>query len=88
MKGWGPKSSICPSKPGKSNFFGGISRDFAGISQRCPKSLRKKKSVFNFRSLLYSIIFLGECKDWGWSSLETPKIPVTVTVFLSLLCGN
>ena len=24
-KGWGPKSSVCPSKPGKSNSFGGIS---------------------------------------------------------------
>ena len=42
-KGWGPRSSVCPSKPGKSNFLGGISRDFAGISRRCPKSLRKKK---------------------------------------------
>ena len=41
-KGWGPKSSACPSKPGKSNFFGGISHDFAGISRRCPKSLRRK----------------------------------------------
>ena len=26
VKGWGPKSSICPSKPGKSNVFGGIAR--------------------------------------------------------------
>ena len=24
MKGWGPKSSVCPSKPGKSNIFAGI----------------------------------------------------------------
>ena len=40
--GWGPKSSIRPSKPGKSNFLGGISRDFAGISRGRPKSLRKK----------------------------------------------
>ena len=48
MNGWGPKSSVCPSKPGKSNFLGGISRDFAGISRRCPKSLRKKSlcSIF------------------------------------------
>ena len=45
VKGWGPKSSICPSKPGKSNCFGGISRDFAGISRKCPKSLRKKVCV-------------------------------------------
>ena len=47
VKGWGPKSSVCPSKPGKPNFFCGISRDFAWISRRCPKSLRNKKSVFN-----------------------------------------
>ena len=48
MKGWGPKSSIRPSKPGKSNFLGGISRDFAGISRGRPKSLRKKSlgSIF------------------------------------------
>ena len=42
VNGWGPKSSIRPSKPGKSNFLGGISRDFAGMSRKCPKSLRKK----------------------------------------------
>ena len=48
MKGWGPKSSVCPSKPGKSDFFGGISRHFARISRRHPKSLRKKSlcSIF------------------------------------------
>ena len=48
MKGWGPKSSVCPSKPRESNFFGGISRDFAGISWKRPKSLRKKSlgSIF------------------------------------------
>ena len=48
MKGWGLKSSVCPSKPGKSNFFGGTSRDFAGISRRWPKSLRKESlcSIF------------------------------------------
>ena len=48
VKGWGPKSSICPSKQGKSSFFGVISRDFAGISRKCPKSLRKKSlcSIF------------------------------------------
>ena len=44
MKGWGPKSSVCPSKPGKSNFFGGISRDFAGISWRCPK-IRYRRNI-------------------------------------------
>ena len=42
VKGWGPKSSVCPSKPRESNLFGGISRDFARISRKRPKSLRKK----------------------------------------------
>ena len=48
MNGWGPKSSIRPAKPGKSNFLGGISRNFAGISRGRPKSLRKKSlgSIF------------------------------------------
>ena len=45
VNGWGPKSSIRPSKPGKSNFLGGISRDFAGISRKYPKSLRKNVCV-------------------------------------------
>ena len=48
VHGWGPKNSVCPSKPGESNFLGGIFRDFAGISRRRPKSLRKKNwcSIF------------------------------------------
>ena len=41
VKGWGAKSSVCPSKPGKSNVLGGISRDFARTSQRSPKSSSK-----------------------------------------------
>ena len=43
----GPKQ-FGTSKPGKSNFLGGISWDFAGISRRQPKSLRKKSlcSIF------------------------------------------
>ena len=32
----------------KSNFFGGISRDFAGISRRRAKSQRKKEFVLKF----------------------------------------
>ena len=31
VKGWGPRSSVCPSKRRKPNCSGGISRDFAGI---------------------------------------------------------
>ena len=47
-KGWGPKSSVCPSKPGKSNFFGGISRDFAGISRQNPRKVWEKKVWVQF----------------------------------------
>ena len=42
MKGWGPKSSVCPSKYRETKLFGGIPRDFAGISRECPKSLSKR----------------------------------------------
>ena len=42
VKGCGPKSSVCPSKPRETKFFGWISRDFARISRNCPKSLRKE----------------------------------------------
>ena len=63
MKGWGPKSSVCPSKPGKPNFFGGISRDFAGVSWRYPKSLRKKVCV----QFLFPI---SERKSWALNSVE------------------
>ena len=43
VKGWGPKSSVCPSKPRETKlFFGGYPGTFAGISRGCPKSLRKK----------------------------------------------
>ena len=45
VKEWGPKSSVCTSKPGKSNFFGGISRDFAGISRQSPEKFEKKVCV-------------------------------------------
>ena len=28
VNGWGPKSSVCPSKPRKTKLLGGISQDF------------------------------------------------------------
>ena len=41
MKGWGPKSLACPSKPRKTRLFGRDIPGFAGISRWRPKSLRK-----------------------------------------------
>ena len=45
MKGWGPKSSVCPSKPRGTKLIGGIFRDFFRDIPGCPKSLRKKVCV-------------------------------------------
>ena len=50
VKGWGPKSWVCPSKLRKAKLFGGISRDFAGYPGG-PKNVEKKKFVLNFRPL-------------------------------------
>ena len=54
VNGWGPKSSIRSSKPGKSNFLGGLSRDFAGISRRCPKKKEKKRVCVQFPFPIFS----------------------------------
>ena len=54
MKGWGPKSSACPSKLRENKLFGGISRDFAGIS-RCQKFQKEKTFVFDFWPLAEGI---------------------------------
>ena len=49
MKGWGPKSSVCPSKPKETKLFGGISRDFAGISlHRMPEKFEKRRVCVQF----------------------------------------
>ena len=47
MKGWAPKSSVCPSKPRESNFFGGISRDIP----EAPEKFEKKMFGFHSRPL-------------------------------------
>ena len=60
MKGWGQKSSVCPSKPRENPTFGGISRDVAGISWRRPKSLRKKHLCLTFVPILQNKISYSE----------------------------
>ena len=77
MNGWGPKGSASPSKPGKSNLFGGISQDFAGISRRCLKSLRK--IVVNFRPL-----YAGKLRaDFPFSKLGLISMKATCYSFRS-----
>ena len=48
MKGWGPKSSVCPSKPRESNAFW---RDIPGCCRdipEAPEKFEKKTFGFNF----------------------------------------
>ena len=84
MKGWGPKSSVCPSNPGKSNFFGGISRDFAGDIPQVPEKFEKKKFGFNFRSLIM-------CKwmrpFWGTDCRRAPKSLTSAQAAAARLCS-
>ena len=52
-KGWGPKSSVRPSKPSETKLLGGISREFCrDIPQKsgifAGISLRKVNDTFNF----------------------------------------
>ena len=63
VKGWGPKSSVCPSKPGKSNFFGGISRNFAWDIPAAPEKFEKKKVCVQFLAPNFSekTVF---CETW------------------------
>ena len=53
MKGWGPKSSACPSKPRETKFLGGISRDLCrdipGAPERFVKLRKQKNYVQSFQ---------------------------------------
>ena len=88
VKGWGPKSSVCPSKPRDTKLFGGTSRDFAGISQGRPESLRKKKFVFNSRPLLtFETKFRGSprtiLKIFSAVDTQTAALVSTAEVWIS-----
>ena len=53
MKGWGPKTSVCPSKAREIKLFGGMSRDFARDIPWVPEKFEKenKKCFFGWESL-------------------------------------
>ena len=52
VKGWGPKSSVCPSKPRETKLFGGMPRDFAWDFPGGARKVWDKKFVFNSRPLV------------------------------------
>ena len=58
MKGWGPKSSMWPSMPRKSNFLGGISRVFCWDIPGVPEKFEKKKVWVQFS---FPKIVFGSC---------------------------
>ena len=64
VKGWGPKSSVCPSKPGETKLFDGISRGFWRDILGVPEKLEKKKFLFNFRAL-FEIAAVCDCESLG-----------------------
>ena len=49
--GWGPKSSVCRSKPRETKLLGGLSRDFCRDIPELPEKFEKKKlcSIFGPR---------------------------------------
>ena len=79
MQGWGPKSSVCPSKPGNPNLFDGISRNFARISRLSPKSLRKTKNCVQFSSPISvsgERFSLNRPPPWGWWGKESGSLRI------------
>ena len=48
VKRWGPKSSVCPSKPRENKLIGGISQDFGWDMPGVPGNPEKKSlySIF------------------------------------------
>ena len=56
MKGWGPKSSVCPLKPRETKLMGGISRDLDTL----PLTILRAK--------LLQLIFMNQAENWAKNS--------------------
>ena len=87
VKGWGPKSSLCPSKPMETKLFGGILGVLLG-NPGWPEKFQNKEFVFNFRPLVFALAQIQEniCEEsfsaylrnsWGKSiSVRIHAVPV------------
>ena len=75
MKGWGPKSSVCPWRPGNSNFFAGISREFCWDVPELPEKFDNKKSLCSFFGPYFTAIWLilcfSLCKIWRFQACNS-----------------
>ena len=91
MKEWGPKSSVCPSKPGKSNFFGRDSPGFCRDIPGAPEKFEKKKlcSILVPYSTPRALFF---CRSWDhheiWPSLRGPNHKQPQQQFASQTLSN
>ena len=70
-KGWGPKSSVCPSNPRETKLYGGISQDFCRDIRDIPGAAEKSEKK------LYSIVVpdqntgeAGKLCGHGWVPLH------------------
>ena len=85
VKGWGPKSSIWPSKPGKSNFFWrdipGFCRDIPGVPEKFEK---KNLYLANGRGRFGGQIAGGDPK--AFSRLQQPLFAVPALRELESAC--
>ena len=75
VKGWGPKSSVCPSKPRETKLFGGIFRDLAGISRRLSGVIRANRFA-RFARIRFARI--GNLSDSGESARRAIRIGVSI----------
>ena len=79
----GAKKFGGPLQPRKSNFFGGISRDFAGISRGqnvCPKSSRRKSLCSIFGPYSCVILVPQVLGLWPWFRCVPPRATKTCAV--------
>ena len=66
MNGWGPKSSVCPSKPRETKLLGGISRDFCRVIPEVPEKFEKKVRVQFLAPISVYVTLFERAERVGW----------------------
>ena len=61
LKGWGPKSSACPSKARETKLFGRDIPGFCWDVSGAPEKFEEKMFVFNFGPLLECLFYAMSC---------------------------
>ena len=68
VNGWGPKSSVCPSKLRESQLLGGICQDFCRDIPGWPEKFKKKKVCVQFLannvSTFISVVSVSRSRDF------------------------